>query len=1264
MARGVIVGGLLLVAAAAAAFVLLRPGAPDRFVAGEDEGPAATASDAEGGGLAARGPRAVAPKAADKPAFAGRVVGRVLGERDRPIAGVRVVLRKQAGPGGGEVVDVARRGVAADEQMRRRLAAFDAPGAEDAPPDAEATSDAEGRFSFAVEGGTNCRLDAKPEAPWLGSTAWAWLNERQAEQVVVLRVGKGSALSGTVVDEKDRPVAAVVSGSWWSRELQHHVPAVPTDPATGAFGFPAVPEGSGTLSVRVPGRLSLNVRVTTPRKEPLVIRVGAGGVLAGRVRDGSGATVADADVVVSVARADAKGDGVVTGGQGRTKSAADGAYRIEGLPAGTLSEVALAAPGVRARTESAPQAKWSGTEVREGAETTLDLVLSRGGSVAGRVLEVKTGAPVVDASVLLLPAQDRWNVESLRCAVDAAGRYRFDDVPFGRYVVVATAPRHVLAGLVAPTTMAFDPSAGPAADAPLAVVAKEGDVVERDVEMAPGLGVRGTVRGPDGTPVAGATVHPTQGGALSQVVWRWGARWNGESDPVATSGEDGTWRAQNLPPGEAAAFFARKAPLAGSASKPVRVAPDAPEPTVELVLAAGATVSGRVLDADGAPVSGRTVQWNATGSDGVFGYGSSTSDEEGRFRLEGLPAGQVQLYSWGTGSASAQLSIDPPLQAGEVREGIELRLARTAKVTGTVVDEAGTPVARTLLVQGERMSTQEMSGPDGTFEFALPEGSYQVGVAKGNDEWGFEGAAVTVKAPASGVRIVAPAVPKTLVAGRVVGPDGSLVPLCVVRVGDGGMRRGWGGGASDEVVGGEFRREVTRKPPFDVVVSAPRGVRGEPLNLRGGKARVEGPTTDLVITLESGAELRGKVLDPAGAGVAGVFVGVGAVSVSTGTDGAFRLGGLDAGEQTVVVRPPPKYAPVRPQPATPGGPELVVRLTLGGVVAGRVEGLDDAAGVQGFLSVENGERHAELAADRTFRLEGLTEGATVDLVLNLWNAEGGQAFRPVRAKGVAVGTTDLVLRAERGVTISGVVVEADGRPPSAPVSVMARSDGPSAGGVMSAADGTFTVEGLAPGPHTIEVRRPGSGATAASVKADAPATGVRVVLPPTRVLSGRVLGAGGRRFSVSVRGPAGGGGRGSRLASGTVGDDGTFRLDVPGDGPFALYVQGGGDESRYAIVEEVRPNVEVTVTLQEGASIGGTVDAADGGALPTPVYVGAESDRWQVSVTAEADGRFVLKGLPPGRYRLRAFAQNVPRGEPTEADAGATGVRLRLPAPK
>src|SRR5439155_1204115 len=75
----------------------------------------------------------------------------------------------------------------------------------------------------------------------------------------------------------------------------------PTDATTGEATWDAVPAGRATVSVMVPGRLSLTgLEVTTPRTDVFEIRLGEGGAVRGRVADATGKPVAGADVLVSV----------------------------------------------------------------------------------------------------------------------------------------------------------------------------------------------------------------------------------------------------------------------------------------------------------------------------------------------------------------------------------------------------------------------------------------------------------------------------------------------------------------------------------------------------------------------------------------------------------------------------------------------------------------------------------------------------------------------------------------------------------------------------------------------------------------------------------------------------------------------------------------------------------------------------------------------------------------------------------------------------
>ena len=89
---------------------------------------------------------------------------------------------------------------------------------------------------------------------------------------------------------------------------------------------------------------------------------GEGGTLAGVVRDTEGRPIAGAWVLVS------RWDGKTY----RAQSAADGRYRIEGIPAGRYVPVA-GAPGY---ANLAIGGAWRRTRIRPGAETTLDVTLT------------------------------------------------------------------------------------------------------------------------------------------------------------------------------------------------------------------------------------------------------------------------------------------------------------------------------------------------------------------------------------------------------------------------------------------------------------------------------------------------------------------------------------------------------------------------------------------------------------------------------------------------------------------------------------------------------------------------------------------------------------------------------------------------------------------------------------------------------------------------------------------------------------------------
>jgi protocatechuate 3,4-dioxygenase beta subunit len=162
---------------------------------------------------------------------------------------------------------------------------------------------------------------------------------------------------------------------------------------------------------------------------------------------------------------------------------------------------------------------------------------------------------------------------------------------------------------------------------------------------------------------------------------------------------------------------------------------------------ATASISGRVLAAD----SGRPAKRaSVLASGGGRQARGATTDDQGRFRVTGLPAGTYTVTASKSGFVDAIFGQRRPLQPGtpvqiadgQEVSGIDLRLTRGSVITGRVLDEDGEPLARALVtvqryqyVRGERQLTS--AGGDQTDDrgqyrvFGLPPGDYYVSATAG-----------------------------------------------------------------------------------------------------------------------------------------------------------------------------------------------------------------------------------------------------------------------------------------------------------------------------------------------------------------------------------------------------------------------------------------------------------------------------------------------------------------------------------------------------
>ena len=202
---------------------------------------------------------------------------------------------------------------------------------------------------------------------------------------VTIRLGPAAgellAIEGTVQDRAGAPVEdALVSGV--RKDRPSAPPASARSDVEGRFRVDGLAPGTWVLTAARPGSAPASVTADAGASG-VRIRLGAGGALAGQVRDRrSGAAVAPFTVLVQ--GAEARGLSVVD---------PTGAYAFDDLAPGAAS-VQVFAPGY------APSAEVRVTIPEPGAlPATQDFELAPGGTLTGVVVERGSGRPIAGARV-------------------------------------------------------------------------------------------------------------------------------------------------------------------------------------------------------------------------------------------------------------------------------------------------------------------------------------------------------------------------------------------------------------------------------------------------------------------------------------------------------------------------------------------------------------------------------------------------------------------------------------------------------------------------------------------------------------------------------------------------------------------------------------------------------------------------------------------------------------------------------------------------
>lgn len=864
--------------------------------------------------------------------------------------------------------------------------------------------------------------------------------------------------------------------------------------------------------------------------------------------------------------------------------------------------------------EMAP-ARRGELKIEAGKTLTFELALTEGARVSGRTLD-EHGEPVAGVGLgLRYPRRSEWG--------------RFSSDKEGKFTLAGLQPGELTLNARKNGFRPAEKSIGALHD---------GDVRDNvELVLDRGLSIRGRVQWPDGSPAAEALVRAK--GQDAQEVYGF----DGEGVRSAADGTfeisglgDGSYdlsaSARRVADSNANAADASAKPAeqdasekasaeSGDDAKPRK--PRAHGPTsnadlpgvaggaqgVVLVLGSGLSLSLRVLDDTGAPVTKVVLTSMPLGDESWqrdFRRRQSRSLEsaDGRYTLEGLSAGRWAITATANEVSSDEETFELPLAA----EASALIVPRPCELRGRVVDVAGKPAP------GARVRRIEARQND--FDLEL------TGKRKGSQwaECDADGQFVFDHTAAGPARLVASAA------------------------------------------------DAADSAPLDTTVVA-GGTNAVELALRAG-GTIRGLVLARDGRPESGRTLLGWCADNAGRSLRTSTDEQGRFAFEHVTAGSWQLNlqarvSADGTEETVTHESQSRSVQI--------ADGQTVELQFGGVdkdaiqVRGRVTRAGKmlaAVNVHAWsLRPSNGSNEPRSASART------NDAGVYELALpssGSWSfyftdAEGATLTRRADVPAGAAFTLDIELpsgvlrgrlvdREGRGVARQSVSVQLPAETPR-------DNDDVSGAHARSGDDGSFSFQSLAPGHYEVvvgsrwgqgsEARYGGARRADVIVPEKGEAQALVIVLEKAGRIVGTVLGLDGRaladaRVAIEPVDP-----RGTLTGADAESDErGRFTVNGLSPGEYLVRAAHGPDVTREAQRVEVRSGEksEVQLSLQRGGSIVVTALDSDGRRVGAGcrftdergVDVPPLGDVEPVADPAGGEPSWRYSGLPPGRYRVRA----------------------------
>lgn len=459
---------------------------------------------------------------------------------------------------------------------------------------------------------------------------------------------------------------------------------------------------------------------------------------------------------------------------------------------------------------------------------------------------------------------------------------------------------------------------------------------------------------------------------------------------------------------------------------------------------------------------------------------------------------------------------------------------------------------------------------------------------------------------------------------------------------------------------GRFRLEGLPAARYDVTAGAPQHVPGryvpegstsDFVRLASGQQR-----TGLEITLEpGGVQVFGTVRDISGGEVVAAQVQFGRsrrigreapTTVLADEEGAFSMW-VRKGNVSLTAKAE-GYGAEKQRGRAPGT-HYNFFLTPESVVVGHVVDVATGEPVAGARVSANRTASVLSAEDGTFRLEGLAPGSYKPTAKA--DAGYGEAETSVHL-GLGETSTDVLVRLHPAVTVSGVVVIKTGeqsRPCESGSAILTPVPNVGTNNYRGSVqvEGEVRMQGVLPGRYEVTAYCTGyvsEDAYGEIVVADESVEGLRWEVEPGGSIRGRVVVADAeqlRGLQVVAR-SSGGEARGKMGMASTrkFGEDGSFVLEGLSPNKYDVQAKGGlvptvDEPLEVEVAEgEVVDGIELEL-LPEAVIQGRVQDEAGNPVTAADVRAEGPGRRWSSDQVGD-DGRFELRGLRGGEYRVRA----------------------------